>query len=93
MGQKPGHQVTSKENLVNTEDVTIFIQSSLNLVRRFTSIIYSSTLNMDQLGSITGSAGKNQMKTFFTIFLLLSQNVNLNDINVKFEYGSAWVKN
>ena len=64
-------------------------------------MIYSSSLNMDQPGSKTRSPGQIKGKlckhsrghNVFTIFLLLSQNVNLNNINVKFEYGFAWVKN
>ena len=57
-GQKLGHQVKSKKNLVNTLAVTVLTLSSSNLVRMFISVISRSSLNLGHMGSKTRSLGQ-----------------------------------
>ena len=50
LGQKLGHQVKSKENLVNIPKVTFFKQSSGILLKMFVLMIFRSSSKLDHLG-------------------------------------------
>ena len=57
-GQKLGHQVKSKEKLVNTLEVIVLTQSWWNLLKMFASIKSRSSLKLGHLGSKTRSLGQ-----------------------------------
>ena len=87
--------------LVNTIQATLCIQSSWNFVRMFVLIKFGSSSNMGHIWSKTRSVGQIIKKpcehsrghSFCSIFIKLAQNDHLDNISVKFEYGSCWVKN
>ena len=62
--------------------------------------ISRSSSNMGYVGSKTTSLGQMFLNlvhpleaSFASIFMKVYQNVFLDDILVRFEYGSCWVKN
>ena len=83
------------ENLVNTLEATVLVQSSSNLLRMIVLTMYRSSSNMDDVGSKTWSVGQIMEKpcehsrghSFDPIFITLAQNDHLDNISVKFEYG------
>ena len=89
------------KNLVNTPEATGFVQSSSNLLRMIILTISQSSSNMSDVGSKTRSVGQIMEKpcehsrghSFGQIFIKLAQNDHLDNISVRFEYGSCWVKN
>ena len=97
LGQNVGHGVKSKENLVNTPVATVLTLFSSNLVKMIVSMISRSSSNMGDVGSKSRSRGQIKVKPcehsrghiFDPILIKLDQNVCLNDIKVKFEYGSC----
>ena len=71
-GKKLGHQVKSKEKLVNTLEVTVLTQSWWNLLRMFALVISRSSSKLDHLGSKTRSrarSAENLVNTLVVTFL------------------------
>ena len=85
---------------MNTHEATVLVQSSSNLLRMIILTISQSSLNMDHVGSKCRSAGQiiekpcehSRGHSFSLIFIKLAQNNNLDNISVKFKYGSYGVK-
>ena len=86
---------------MNTLEATVLVQSSSNLLRMIILTMSQSSLNMGDCGSKTRSVGQIMEKhsehsrghSFGPIIIKLAQNDHLDNILVKFEYGSCWVKN
>ena len=87
--------------LVNTLEATVFVQSSSNLLRMIILTISRSSSNMGHVGSKTRSVGQiiekpcehSRGHSFGPVIIKLAQNDYLDNISVKFEYGSCQVKN
>ena len=86
---------------MNTLEATVLVQSSSNLLRMIILTISQSSSNMGDFGSKTRSVGQiiekpcehSRGHRFGPIFIKLAQNDCLDNILVKFEYGSCRVKN
>ena len=57
-GRKLGHQAKSKEDLVNTLEVTFLKQSSQILIKMFVLMISKSDMKLGHVGSKTRSPGQ-----------------------------------
>ena len=85
---------------MNTLGAMILAQSSSNLVRMLIWMISRSNLNMGQVGSKSRSRGQILEKPyehsrghiFSPIFIKLGQDAYLDDVWIKFEYGSGRIK-
>ena len=83
LGQKLGHGVKFKENIVNTLEIILLTRFSSNSVRIFASIKSRSGLNMGRMRSKTSSQGQIQGKpcehsrgdSFDMMHIQLDQNV------------------
>ena len=86
---------------MNTLEATVLAQSSSTLLRMIVLTISRSSSNMGHVGSKTRSVGQIMEKpcehsrghSFSPIIIKLAQNDHLDNISVKFEYGSCGVKN
>ena len=86
---------------MNTLEATFKVQTSSNLLRMIILTISQSSSNMGDVGSKTRSVGQiigkpcehSRGHSFSPIFIKLAQNDHLDNISVKFEYGSCGVKN
>ena len=78
-------------NLVNTPEATVLVQSSSNLVK----IKYGSCWVLTRpVGQIIEKPCEHfREHSSGPIFIKLAQNDHLDNIWVKFKYGSSWVKN
>ena len=89
------------EKPCNTLEATLCIQSSWKFVKMFVLMKSLSSLNMGHVGSKTRSVSQIiekpcehlKVTVFGPIFIKLAQNDHLDNISVKFEYGSCRVKN
>ena len=87
-GQKLGHKVKSKKNLMFTPEVAILIVLSWNLVRMLFSMESRPSSKLGHVGSKTRSLGQILLKPcvhprghqFDPIFMKLGQNVVLYEI-------------
>ena len=78
-----------------------FASVFMKLTRIFVLMILGSSLNKGYVGSKTRSLGPISSKycspsrghSIASVFMKLHQNVCLDDILVKFECGSGWIKN
>ena len=85
---------------MNTIQATVLVQSSSNLLRMIIFTISQSGLYMDHIGSKTRSLGQIASKplsplrghSFASVFMKLYQSLCLDDILVKFKYGSCRIK-
>ena len=78
LSQKLGYQVKSKENLVNTLEVTFWKQLLWILLKMFVLMISRSGLKLGQLGSKTRSPGQSKGKP-------------CNTLEVTFLKCSSWI--
>ena len=86
---------------MNTLEATFLVQSSSNLLRMIILTISQLSSTMGDVGSKTRSVGQIMEKpceysrghSFGPIIIKLAQNDCLDNISVKFEYGSCLVKN
>ena len=86
-GQKLGHQVKSKEKLVNTLQVIVLTQSWWNLLKMFASFKSRSSSKLGHLGSKSRSPGQISRKPcklssghiFEAIIMNLAQYICLDD--------------
>ena len=86
---------------MNTLEARVLVQSSSNLLRMIILTISQLSSNMGDVGSKTRSEGQIMEKPcehsrghiFGQIFIKIAQNDHLDNISVKFEYRSCWVKN
>ena len=80
---------------MNTQEATVLVQCSSDLLRMIVLTISQSSSNMGDVGSKTKSVGQIMEKpcehsrghSFGPIFIKLAQNDHLDNISVKFEYG------
>ena len=87
--------------VVHPLEATVLLQSSLNFTRMFDMKVSRSSLNMGHVRSKNRSLGQISLKpcspsrghSFALILMKLYQNVCLDDISIRFEYGSCQVKN
>ena len=101
LGQKLGHQVKSKKNVVYALKAILSAQYSWKLLRMFALIISLTSLKMGHDGWKTRSLGQilekpcvsSRSHILYLILLKVGQNVCLDDIWVAFENGSCGVKN
>ena len=86
---------------MNPLEAIVLVQSSSNLLRMIILTIYQSSSNMGDVRSKTRSVGQimenscehSRGHIFGPIFIKLAQNNHLDNITVKSQYGSGWVKN
>ena len=86
---------------MNTLEATFLVQSSSNLLRMIILTISQSSSNIGHVGSKTRSVGQiiekpcehSRGHSFSPIIIKLAQNDHLDNISIKFEYGSSGVKN
>ena len=101
ISRSPGQKVGQIcRNLVYKLEATYLAQTSSNLIRMFILIISGTSLNMGQVGSKSRSVGQILGKPclhstghiFYPIFFKVSQDVYLDNVWDKFEYGLGRVK-
>ena len=100
LGQKLGHQVKSKKNVVYALEAIFSVQYSWKLLRIFALIIFVTSSKMGHDGWKTRSLGQildkpcvsSRSHIFSLILLKVAQNVCFDDIWVAFENGSCGVK-
>ena len=101
ISRSPGQKVGQIcRNLVYKLEATYLAQTSSNLIRMFILIISGTSLNMGQVGSKSRSVGqilgkpclRSRGHIFCLIFFKLGQDVYLDDIWARFEFGSGRVK-
>ena len=85
---------------MNTLEATVLVQSSSNMLRMIILTMSWSSSNMGHVRSksksldqiIEKSCEHVRGQSFGPIIIKLAQNDHLDNILVKFKYGSCWVK-